>query len=279
MAQAVAQTIYRDLRSQAHRLLTTGKPTDFEVRRLSGDLEKLAGVDAMGALEIKATLAAVRGDHEASVQLFDGLLAATGGEARFLRRATQVAAVTGQTLRLKALYDHYLAGLELPVDWKREIGQLLGFNGWYRESVRIQGELRAIGEDPGTKDTNWLSFAEPIAEDEGEELPGFASRTSATDVLDVNGVADEEVALLFSKSITLLRAWALPPAAARTINVVHEDSTSGIFVSFMVKGNVDDVAEAEWSLFGELAADAPPVLLNGVISIGVLACQGEARGS
>lgn len=276
MAQAAPQTIYADLRGLANRLLSSGNVNEFEIRRLAADIEKLTPLDPLGALEIKATLAAIRGEHQASTDLFDRLLQVTNVEARFLLRAIQVAAISGQSFRLKSLYDEHLLGHQLPVAWKREMWQLLGFNGWFRESGRLQNELRESGEDPGAKDANLLAFPEELIEDLKEaQFPAFVSRTSTTEVLDANQLGDEVVAALFAKSISLLRSWHLPPSGARTVNLVHDDSTSGILVSFMVQGECELVADAEWNLFGELANNAPQALLDGVISVGVLACQGE----
>ncbi len=280
MAQAAPQTIYTDLRRQVGSLLSRASSSPFELRRLSADIDKLTPIDPMGALEIKATVAAVQGEQDVSAQLFDRLLQVTGGEARFLLRAIQVAAISGQSFRLKNLYDNFLVGHELPVAWKREMGQLLGFNGWFRESTRLQSELQESGEDPGTKEAKSLTFPSELIDDHCfDAYPVFVSKTTTTNILDANEVDDEEVAKLFSKAISLLRAWQLPPSGARTVNLVHDDSTSGVLVSFMVKGACEEVADAEWNLFGELANDAPQSLLDGVISVGVLACQGEAGGN
>lgn len=280
MAQAAPQTIYADLRTQANGLLNKASSNEFELRKLSAAAERLTPVDPYGALEIKATVAAIRGDHAASDELFDRLLQVSGAEARFLLRAIQVPAVSGQSFRLKHLYDEYLAGNELPVAWKREMGQLLGFNGWFRESVRLQTELIDSGDDAGTKDTRALDFPAALIDEECvDQFPVFVSKTTTTTVLDANQVSDDEVASLFSKAITLLRSWELPPSGARTINLVHDDTTSGLLVSFMVKGECERVADAEWDLFGELATDAPQSLIDGVIAVGLLACQGEARGN
>lgn len=281
MAQAVPKTIYSDLRSQASRLLAQASASPFELRRLATDAEKLASVDGMGALEIKATIAAISGDYEGSWALFDRLLLLTSAEPRYLQRAIHVSALTGQSFRLKSLYDKFLKESDAPGTWKRDISQLLGFNGWLRESVKLQLELMASGEETGTADLKGLDFPKNDCDEDFDaiRLPVFQTARTSTDVLDLNEVDDEVVALLFSKSITLLRERSLPPTAVRTIHVVHDDSTSGLLVSFVVKAPTSRAADAEWELFGILAEDVPKPMLDGVIALGVLGIQGDSDGN
>lgn len=277
VAQAAPKTIYSDVRAKAIKMLAQADASEFDVRRLSADADKLTPVDAMGALEVKATIAAIGGDYAASITLFDRLLQVTTAQPEYLRRAIQVAAITGQSFRLKSLYDKYLGGQDLSVPWKREMCQLLGFNGWFRESVKLQRELYDVGEESGMGDLESLKFPQSsLDHDDDLGLPIFETERTTADVLDANGVEDETLAALFSRSISLLRGRSLPPNAARTVNVVHDDSSSGLFISFVVKGDPVSAADAEWDLFGELASEAPKEMMDGVIALGVLAYQGEA---
>lgn len=279
VAQAAPQTTYSDLRIRAIHLLGTASASEFELHRLAADAEKLMAVDPMGALEVKAVLASVRGDHVVSAGLFDRLLQMAGGEARFLRCAVQVAAISGQVFRTKHLYESFLAGHDLPVAWKQEMGRLLSFNGWFREADRLQRELLESGEDPCTSDVSLLEFpTRPADRDVQSAPPVFAIKTSIAEILDETKVDDEEVVTIVAKSISLLRAWGYPPHGVHTETSVHSEGPPSVLVSFMVIGDAESVSDAEWRLYGELANDEPKVLMDGVVAVAVLACKGEARG-
>lgn len=279
MAQAAPQTIYSDLRNRAIHLLTAASASEFELHRLAADAERLMAVDPMGALEIKAILAAVRADHVVSAELFDRLLQMAGGEARFLRCAVQVAAISGRVFRTKHLFDTFLAEHDLPVAWKQEMGRLLGFNGWFREAGRLQGELQESGEDPCTNDVSLLEFPAKPTDSHGHSAPPvFAIKTSISEILDETRVEDEEVVTIVAKAISLLRAWGYPPQGVHTETSVHSEGPPSVLVSFMVIGDVESVSDAEWRLYGELASDEPKVLMDGVMAVAVLACKGEAGG-
>lgn len=273
MAQGAPQTIYNDLRNRAIHLLTAANASEFELHRLAADAERLMAVDPMGALEIRAVLAAVRADHVVSAELFDRLLQMAGGKARFLRCAVQVAAISGQVFRTKLLYESFLAGHDLPVAWKQEMGRLLSFNGWFREAGRLQSELQESGQDPCTSDVSLLEFPAKPADDDGRgSPPAFAIKTSIAEILDETRVDDEEVAAIVAKAISLLRAWGYPPQGVHTETSVHSEGPPCVLVSFMVIGDVESVSDAEWRLYGELAGDEPKALMDGVIAVAVLAC-------
>ena len=279
VAQAAPQTTYSDLRIRAIHLLGTASASEFELHRLAADADKLMAVDSMGALEIKAVIAAVRADHVVSAELFDRLLQMAGGEVRFLRCAVQVAAISGQVFRTKLLYDTFLAGQDLPIAWKQEMGRLLSFNGWFREAGRLQRELQESGEDPCTSDVSLLEFPAKPADGDGHSVPPVvAVKTSIADILDETRVGDEEVVTIVAKAISLLRAWGYPPHGVHTETSVHSEGPPSVLVSFMVIGDVEAVSDAEWRLYGELANHEPKVLMDGVIAVAVLACKGEARG-
>ena len=276
MAQAAPQTIYSDLLNRSIHLLTTAGPVEFELHRLTADAEKLMAVDPMGALEVQAVLAAVRADHVASAELFDRLLQMAGGEARFLRCAVQVAAISGQVFRTKFLYDSFLTGPDLPVAWKQEMGRVLSFNGWFREAGRLQVELQESREDPCTGDVSHLEFPTKPANGDGcSAPPAFAIKTSIAEILDETRVDDDQVATIFAKAISLLRSWGYPPQGVHTETSVHSEGPPGVLVSFMVIGDVEPVSDAEWRLYGELASDEPRVLMDGVIAVAVVACRAE----
>ncbi len=276
MAQAAPQTTYSDLRNRAIHLLSTASASEFELYRLAADADKLMAVDPMGALEIKAVLAAVRADHVVSAELFDRLLQMAGGEVRFLRCAVQVAAISGQVFRTKLLYDTFLAGHDLPVAWKQEMGRLLSFNGWFREASRLRRELQDCGEDPCTSDVSLLEFpAKPAGGDGGSAPPVFAIKTSIAAIFDETRVDDEEVAAIVAKAISLLRAWGYPPQGVHTETSVHSEGPPSVLVSFMVIGGVESVSDAEWRLYGELADDEPRALMDGVIAVAVFAYGAE----
>lgn len=279
VVQAAPQTTYSDLRHRAIHLLGAANASEFELHRLAADADKLMAVDPMGALEIKAVLAAVRGDHVVSAELFDRLLQMAAGEMRFLRCAVQVAAISGQVFRTKLLYDTFLAGHDLPVAWKQEMGRLLSFNGWFREAGRLQNELQESGQDPCTSDVSLLEFPAKPADRDGQSAhPIFAIKTSIAEILDETRVDDEEVVTIVAKAISLLRAWGYPPQGVHTETSVHSEGPPSVLVSFMVIGDVESVSDAEWRLYGELAGDEPKALMDGVIAVAVLACKGEARG-
>lgn len=279
MAQAAPQTIYSDLLNRAIHLLTTAGPIEFERHRLTADAEKLMAMDPMGALEIKAILAAARADHVVSAELFDRPLQISGGDARFLRCAFQVAAISGQVFRAKFLYDTFLAGHGLPVAWKQEMGRLLSFNGWFREAGRLQGELQESGEDPCTTDVSLLEFPAKPANVGHSVPPAFAIKTSIAEILDETRVDDDQVATIFAKAISLLRSWGYPPQGVHTETSVHSEGPPSVLVSFMVIGDVEPVSDAEWRLYGELASDEPRALMDGLIAVVVVACRAEGAAT
>lgn len=276
VAQAASQTTYSDLRKRAIHLLGTATASEFELHRLAADADKLMALDPMGALEIKAVLAAVRGDHVMSAELFDRLLRKAGGEARFLRSAVQVASISGQVFRTKLLFDKFLAGHDLPVACKQEMERLLSFNGWFREAGRLQRELQGSREDRCTSDVSLLEFpAKPADRDGRSAPPVFAIKTSIAEILDETRVDDEEIAAIVAKAISLLRAWGYPPQGVHTEPSVNSEGPPSFLVSFMVNGDVEPVSDAEWRLYGELAGDEPKALMDGVIAVAVVSCGAE----
>jgi len=278
VAQGAPQTIYNDLRNRAIHLLTAANASEFELHRLAADAERLMAVDPMGALEIRAVLVAVRADHVVSAELFDRLLQMAGGEARFLRCAVQVAAISGQVFRTKLLCESFLAGHDLPVAWKQEMGRLLSFNGWFREAGRLRSALQESGQDPCT--VSLLEFPVKPADGDGcSAPPAFAIKTSIAEILDETRVDDDQVATIFARAISLLRSWGYPPQGAHTETSVHSEGPPSVLVSFMVIGDVEPVSDAEWRLYGELASDEPRALMDGVIAVAVVACRAEGAAT
>lgn len=215
-----------------------------------------------------------------SAELFDRLLQMAGGEARFLRCAVQVAAISGQVFRTKHLYESFLAGHDLPVAWKQEMGRLLSFNGWFREADRLQRELQECGEDPCKSDVSLLELpAKPVGGDRGSAPPVFAIKTSIAAILDETRVDGEEVAAIVAKAISLLRAWGYPPQGIHTETSVRSEGPPSVLVSFMVIGDVESSSDAEWRLYGELASDEPQALIDGVIAVAAVACIGAGAGT
>lgn len=134
----------------------------------------------------------------------------------------------------------------------------------------LPAQARRLLSAAGVKEYGPSRFAAPARQ--GTPIV-FLPRSTPSEVLDANDIGDEEVALLFETSISLLKSWNLPPCGARVFASAHEDSSSGILVCFMVKGEAGAVADAEWKLFGELASLESKVLFDGFISVALVAFQ------
>lgn len=279
MAQAAPQTIHSELRSQAWRLLVGANATAFDLKRLSAEAEKLSKADAMAAIEVKATVAALSGDYSTSETLFERLVSLSS-EPHFLQRYIQVMALSGEVFAFKRAYDKHLKNEVLPNDWKREICQLLGLSGWLRESVRLQQELEEEGCEVCPPTLEGLIYPEAGDDkdptQDGFGIPVYETERNSADVLEAADVEERALPELMSRSIRFLRGRAMSLTAVRTLHVVHEDGTGGLLVSFIIKSDMATAADAEWDLFAEFAEDVPGPMLDGSIAVGVLARHGEA---
>ncbi|UYB51135.1 hypothetical protein OCJ37_14190 [Xanthomonas sp. AM6] len=278
MAQSVPRTILKDLLHRANELLHSGRWTEFDVKRLAAEAEKLSRSDALGALEVKAMVSVLDNDLSSADALYDRVLRATGGSEQRLVRYLHLLAFSGQPLKLMSVFKGLVAdeGTLSPAA-RAHIAQALGYCGWLSESGRIRDELSAAGHSIGDTSISELEYPE---DREGESQGGGMAILSkqhfltAPFVIEQNSVDPEALAVLVGEVHSFLRSRGAPASAVRGLSSPRDDGTSSVMMNFVVKAEAEEASDLEWSLYGHLAQQESALLADGVVTIGLISgCQ------
>ncbi|MCW0378714.1 hypothetical protein NB697_001560 [Xanthomonas sacchari] len=277
MTQLVPQTIFPDLQDRADELLKSGRCTEFDVKRLSADADKLSRIDAVGALEIKAMASILCNDFAGADDLYTRALRASGVSEEVVVRYLHLLGFSGQTLKVMSVFKEWAANEALFSPPSRaHIAQVLGYCGWLRDSERIRNELTSKGQSIGDTMIEFEYPAESVGEPEATEMAVLANQyfVSAPSVLQSSGVDPADLANLVGEVHSFLRSHGSPAGAVRSVSSPREDGTSSLMVSFVVTAEAEDASDLEWSLYGHLAEKEMPLLSSGVVTVGVISgCQ------
>ncbi|MCC4613680.1 hypothetical protein LL963_16535 [Xanthomonas campestris pv. esculenti] len=259
-------------------MLESGNWSEFDVKRISSEAEKLAQHDAFGAMEVKAMAAVLRGDYSSADVLYERVLRANGWSEGVLSRYCALLAISGQSIKIKSVLERCKqrdSTLSPPA--RAYIAQLLGYCGWLIESGRMREELMEAGHSIG--DTSIDAFEYPAVGDAGAqelEMSLFAKQNHLTvsSVLEQNAVDDEALASLVGEVLGYLRSQGAVASAVRSLGAPRDDGTGSVMVNFVVNRNAEAASNLEWDLYGHLAEKDPALLSTGVVTVGLVSgCQ------
>ncbi|USJ00841.1 hypothetical protein MUG10_00835 [Xanthomonas prunicola] len=278
MSRPAPQTILQKLQHTANALLESGKCSEFDIRRITAEAEKLAQHDALGAMEVKAMAAVLRQDYVAADGLYERVLQASGWGEGVLGRYCALLAISGRSMKIKAVLERYkLRGSILSPAARAYIAQLLGYCGWLMESGRMREELMAAGHSIGNTSIDAFEYPAVGDGDEQEsEMSLFSKQSYLTvpSVLEKNTVDAEALAGLVGEILCYLRGQGAVATAVRSLGAPRDDGTGSIMVNFVVGRDAEATSNLEWDLYGFLAEKDPALLSTGVVTVGLVSgCQ------
>lgn len=230
--QAQPATIFNDLRKKLASLIDGGVAvTEMEVKRLEREISSLAKADASGAHELRAHLATVSRDFDACDDFYERALKIAVAED-YLDTAVRYMILLRASARgdkLLEVFERFRERLRCNPAAIKTVANLLEEFGCFRSaaSLRAEGIRMNVVE---AHDVSNLDQAESMTVEEERDLLEPIQFSQA--FLRNRGVAADQV------EVTSLDL---------------EDGQTSLFYQIWLNRTVDDVAELEWDLFGELS--------------------------
>lgn len=241
--QAQVATIFPELLKDVFDALV-GRPTnDLEMKRWERDAEKLQRASKGQGLEIKAMIAAIRGDDAESDRLFEAALSVTEDYTGTAARYLSVLSSRLRPIKLLEVYRALRACFKGNPDATRFVERLLAGEGFMISAWELSEELGKMGS---------YSAATPTCASE-----------RATQVIDPESYQDVDFGapVAFTKQFLTQRNvdWNSTNVSAS----VGDESKAAVFFQFRTDQSPEEAIQTEAELFEALEDQAFPVEMTG----------------
>jgi len=244
--QAAPQTIFNDLLSEVVELLHGKEISPFELKRLDREIEKLGNADRAGSWELRAHVAAARGDVSECVDLFTRALNQTDDFTGSVLRMMMVLARVGESEKVKEVFVKHRNIIRTDPSAVRAASILLSFSGWLLTAKGLTEDLLRMGIQPG-------------------EGNGGDPQT-----LNNRGFTEEHVAEAVGFATKFLRSRGFHPVGVRNFGASLDPNTDCVFFSFGFDAEPERLAAVEMELFGALAEKEFPVVEQRFLVFGLV---------
>lgn len=228
-ARVAPDTKFNDLLGSVLDILSRARSNEFELRKIEKDASALYKVDPSGSLEVRAHVAAAKGDDDLTDDLFERAMTITDSLEGTVMRYLIVLGALGRAEDVHNLYCKYETLIGANPTALRTAAQVLAGSGWFNVRVDIDRRLEKMGVERAAQQ----------------------GRTSLDSFNDFGIEAIE-----FTKPISFARRFLRfrnhGAISTRIIVVPKDEGDSGIFFEFLVGGEAEFVAELEWDLFSAM---------------------------
>lgn len=253
--KAAPQTVFNDLLERALLAVSNGA-SEMELKRIEREAVALAQVDASGAFEVRAHLAAIRGDADETDRLFEAGLLSSDARSGSAMRYLVLLAATGRSRKLYEQFERFRELLRNDPSYVKTLAELLVGTGWIYTADAFRAESSRMG----------IEFSSAAANRMGSRL-------------DPALVSEAEVADAVGFAHAFLRKNGASPNAVESSVLSYEDGGAGVFYQFAIDQGSEQVAELEWQLFEALADQQLPVEQSGRLVFGLTAGTLESNAN
>lgn len=252
---AQPESIFTDLVAAVHAALVSGVASEFQIKCWERDAEKLRNASVGDSLEVRAHIAALRGDDGESDRLYASALRATddykGAAARYL-------AVLAERMRQEKLLEVFRdveSAFSGDPNVTRYVEELLAREGYVVSAYRLSEKLATMG--------SYSAGREQVASEK------------ATMHLDLEGCSDVDFGapLIFAKRFLIDRKVGLK---GTTVSPVPADDSKGaVFFQIRTDLSPEEAVETEASLFEALDEQGFKLELEGRVVLSLIGTRAE----
>ncbi len=248
--QAQPESIFTDLVAVVFAALVAGDATEFQIKCWERDAEKLRNASAADSLEVKAHLAALRGNDAESDSFYTTALKMTSDYTGAAVRYLSVLAERMRQEKLLEVFRDLETALEGDPSATRYVEELLAREGFVVSAYRLSAKLETMG--------SYSAGREQVASEK------------ATQCMDLEGLNDAEFGapVIFAKRFLAQRKC--PVKGTSVMPVSADDSPGAIFFQFRTDLSPEEAVETEASLFEALDEQAFPLETQGRVVLGVV---------
>lgn len=248
--QAQPETIFQGLLEQVFEALQRRNPTEFQMRLWEREADQLLRASRGDGLEIKAHLAALRGEDEECDRLYSTALHVTDDYADAAVRYLALLATRLRPEKLLEVYRDVGTAFKGNPQAIRFVEALLAGEGFIVSAWKLSEELSKMGS---------FSAAGPAAESE---------QTTQSMRIDSQEDTDFGAPLAFAKRF--LASRNIEQQGVRVSPSVSDENGSTVFFQIRTDQSPEDAAQTETELFEALEVAAFPLESQGKIVLGLI---------
>lgn len=246
--QAAPNSIFNDLMGRLVDIVCEGTGSEWELKRLEREADKLEKVDRSGAFELRGHIAAAKGDEASTDDWFTRAIAIsddyTGSILRYLL-------VLGATVRGDKALETYRK---------------------YEPAIRV--DPAALRQAQGVLHGLGFPFTAQSLFRDLERLGVKERDTDLFNSIDDARLSESDVAAVVQFSRRYLLQQHAPPKAIQSTVVPFEDGGSAVLYQFLIDRSPEVVSGLEWDLFGALdsadfSADKQRKVMFGLVPAGM----------
>lgn len=248
--QAQPETIFQGLLEQVFGALQLRNATEFQIKLWEREADQLLRASRGDGLEVKAHLAALRGEDEECDRLYSTALRVTDD---YTGAAVRYLAVLATRLRPEKLLEVYRgvgAAFKGNPQAIRFVEALLAGEGFVVSAWKLAEELSKMGS---------FSAAGPAAESE---------RT--TQLMRIDGHEDVDFGAPVAFAKRFLASKNIEQQGVRVSPSVSEENGSTVFFQIRTDQSPEDAANTEMELFEALEVAAFPLESRGELVLGLI---------
>lgn len=248
--QAQPETTFKDLLEQVYEALQVRNATEFQVRIWDRDADRLLKVSRGGGLEIKAHLAALRGQDEDCDRLYSAALRIADDYAGAVARYLSVLATRLRPEKLLEVYRDIGTAFEGNPQATRFVEGVLAGEGFVVSAWKLSGKLSKMGS---------FSASTPGADSE-----------QTTQLMSVEGYEDADFGAPIAFAKRFLASRKIEQQGVRLSPSVSEENGSTIFFQIRIDQSPEDAVDTEMELFEALEVEAFPLESQGKIVLSLI---------
>lgn len=248
--QAQPETIFNDLLQQVVDAHARHDRNELQLKRFEREVTKLEHASRAEALEIKAHIAALRGDAVSSDNLYSAALKASGDYAGAAARYLGLLATCLRYEKLLTVFRDTEAAFEGNPEAMRHVEGLLACAGLIKSARRLATKLAKMGSKSAS---NCIADSELVTQ-----------KTNLDDCRDEDFAAPVAFAkrFLISKHVVM--------NSYRLANTVSDETDESIFFQITVDQSPEDAVQTEMDLFDAFGKESFPLELEGKIVFGLV---------
>lgn len=235
--------------------------SEFEIKRIERDIDHLAKIDASGAIELRAYVAARRGNFTEARKLIARAHIGSDGVLRLVVRFLIVLRSIRQFDLVVAVYEEYRELIRNDVSAIATVAAILlyaGHSDAAKELIQEAPRLGAVVE--------WATIEE-MALDKNAEFFGETTANPGEWLPDMS----EEMLRVTTLVEAFIAARGLEIGRAEFEAVELGDGRETTLVRYEVSGSPEDVADTEWELYGRLDPSELPAIREREIVVTLVA--------
>lgn len=251
-AQAAPETIFNDVMERVRGYLRTRTASEFQLRQVEREIQQLAKVDAAGAFELSACLAAFQDDLDEIDAKYSRALAVTDDFVGTRVRYLNLLCATGQSGKVYEKYREFYSALRSDPAAMRMMEGALSFSGWVKTAFELVKDMQRMGVES-------------------------AKRTSA-EQFDNKGFDESDFALPVGFAQRWLIEKNVPTHTVQSMALPCQDGGTPLLFQLGIERTPEETAELEWELFGALDQAEYPAEKSGALRITLASMRTSSHG-